>query len=195
MKLHIICVAYERVIPLEILVRSFMVQTNPNWVLHVVYDGPTPPEILNIKVPFKDDKRVRFYESEERYGCYGHPNRRSMLQTIETEKGDFVLLTNDDNYYVPVFVEYMLGIVKKKTGIVMCNTVHSHAGYDINFSELRENSIDIGAFIVREDIAKTTGFNHDHFSADGTYAEECHRNCLKFGSIAVKINKALFIHN
>jgi len=195
MKIHIIAVAYERPIPLQILIGSFIVQTKPNWVLHIVYDGPAPKEILDIVKPFLKDGRVHFYESPERYENYGHPNRKTMLQSISTDPGDFILMTNDDNYYVPVFIEYMIAACHRRIGIVYCNTVHSHVQYDVHISELYENCIDMGAFMVREDVAKITGFNHIHFSADGTYAEECLRTCLKNRLKAVKINKPLFIHN
>ena len=195
MKIHIIAVAYERPIPLQILIGSFIVQTNPNWVLHIIYDGTAPIEIIDIVTPFVKDNRVHFYESPERYQNYGHPNRKTMLQTIETNPGDFILMTNDDNYYVPVFIEYMIAACHAKIGIVYCNTVHSHAQYDVHNSELRENAIDMGAFMVRADIAKRTGFNHIHFSADGTYAEECFQTCLKYRLKVTKINKPYFIHN
>jgi hypothetical protein len=97
--------------------------------------------------------------------------------------------------YVPVFVEKMLDVVKHNTGIVYCNTVHSHMQYDVHLSELKENFIDIGAFIVRADAAKKTGFNHDHFSADGRYAEECVGTCRAMGLQIIKIHKPYFIHN
>jgi len=192
MKLQIICVAYERVNSLVILQRCFIEQSNPNWVLHIVYDGPAPDKIKDVIV---NDERIHFWESPERYENYGHPNRRTTLQTIETETGDFILMTNDDNYYVPMFVEYMLQVANRRIGMVYCDTVHSHAAYDINYSELRENCIDMGAFIVREDIAKQTGFNHDHFSADGMYCEECLKTCHRRRLKAFKIHKCLFIHN
>ena len=198
MKLHIICVAYERLVPLEMLIRSFIVQTNPNWVLHIVYDGPAPQYILDAVAPFLGEhqgNRVHFYESPERYQRYGHPNRRTMLQTIDSHPNDFILMTNDDNYYVPVFVEYMLAEARNRIGIVFCDTVHSHARYEINYSELRENAIDMGAFIVRSDIAKGTGFNYDHFSADGRYAEECLKTCMRLRLRVIKVKKALFVHN
>ncbi len=199
MKIHIICVAYERVEPLEILIRSFIVQTNKNWILHIVYDGTAPKKILDIIAPFLDgsrkDERIHFYQSPERNQKYGHPNRRTMLKSIETNQDDFILMTNDDNYYIPRFIEFMLRQINPRVGMVYCDTVHSHAEYDINYSELRENCVDLGAFIVRATIAKETGFNHDHFSADGTYAEECLKTCHKKGLIAIKIKKALFVHN
>jgi hypothetical protein len=198
MNIQIICVAYERPIRLQTLINCFVLQTDPRWVLHIVYDGPAPQVILNIVEPFVNGNmkdKVHFYQSPERYEKYGHPNRKTMLQTIECDAHDFILMTNDDNYYVPRFVEFMLKEVTHNTGLVYCDTVHSHAGYDINYSELRENCIDMGAFMVRADVAKTTGFNHDHFSADGRYAEDCNRNCQKRNLRVVKIKKAIFIHN
>ena len=199
--MHVICVAYERPEELKILIGSFRVQTRKDWVLHIVYDGPPPQSIIDVVAPYinKDgkyyDRRIDFWQSPERYQHYGHPNRRTMLEAIKTEPYDYVLMTNDDNYYVPVFVEYMLDECKNRTGIVYCDTVHSHARYETHSSELRENAIDMGAFIVRADIAKATGFNHDHFSADGAYAVECYNNCIIGRLKAVKIKKALFIHN
>jgi hypothetical protein len=193
--IQIICVAYERYIPLEILVKSFQVQTSVLWKLHVVYDGPAPQRIINIMEPLMQDDRVKFYQSPERYQKYGHPNRRTMLQTLKCDDKDFILLTNDDNYYTPRFVEFMLKEVKWNTGIVYCDTVHSHMEYALHRSELKENMIDIGAFIVRADIAKRTGFKHDHFSADGVYAEECVQTCNQKRLKVVKINKPLFVHN
>lgn len=199
MKIHCIIVAYERYYPLDIMIRCFLVQTNPNWVLHIVYDGPAPAGILELVDPFlsgaKKDERIHFYQTSQRYQNYGHPNRRSMIQSVVCEPNDFLLLTNDDNYYVPRFVEFMLKEADNRTGIIFCDTVHSHMEYNLHVSQLRENFIDIGAFIVRADVAKATGFNHDHFSADGVYAEECHRTCNARGLKVVKIAKPLFIHN
>jgi hypothetical protein len=193
-------VAYARYEPLEVAIRSFRLQTSPDWTLHIVYDGKAPQGIIDIvslylKDGSREDKRIHFYESPERYQKYGHPNRRTMLQSIECNPRDFILMSNDDNYYVPRFVEFMNGAIDQKTGIVYCDTVHSHAEYNYHNSELRENCIDMGAFMVRADIAKSVGFNHDHFSADGTYAEECNAAIKKRGLRAVKVKKALFVHN
>jgi hypothetical protein len=197
--IQIICVAYERPVELQTLINCFILQTDSRWVLHIVYDGPAPQKILEIVKPFingnRKDERIHFYESPERYQKYGHPNRRTMLQSIECSPHDYILMTNDDNMYVPRFVEYMLKAAKFNTGIVYCDTVHSHMEYNLHISYLKENFIDMGAFIVRSDVAKKTGFNHDHFSADGTYAVECLSTCNKMRLKEVKISKPLFIHN
>ena len=192
--IHCICVAYERPLRLEILIRSFIVQTSSRWMLHIVYDGPVPEKITDIVQPLMSDGRIRFYQSEERNQKYGHPNRRMMLQKIETKKGDFILMTNDDNYYVPKFVEYFLKSIKPNVGMIYCNTLRNFE-YEVHNSVIGSGGIDMGAFIVREDIAKKTGFNYDTVCADGIYAHQCNEACKKEKLIAVKIEKPLFIHN
>ena len=66
MKIHVIMAAYERYVPLEIAIRSFIVQSDPRWVLHIIYDGLAPQGILDIVAPFlsgeKKDDRVHFYQ-------------------------------------------------------------------------------------------------------------------------------------
>lgn len=192
-------VAYERPEALDIMIKCFRLQTNANWEMHICYDGPAPDSILNIIRPMisgeKYDHRIHFYESPERYGKYGHPNRRTMLQSLKCDFRDFILMTNDDNYYVPRFVEFMLKEAGQRVGLVYCDTIHSHFQYDLHKSELKENYIDLGAFIVRADMARATGFNYEHFSADGVYAEQCKLTCQHKGLKIVKINKPLFIHN
>jgi len=197
--IQIICVAYERPVELQTLINSFILQTDQRWVLHVVYDGPAPQKILDIVEPFisgsRKDSRVRFYQSPERYQKYGHPNRRTMLQSIECKAQDFILFQNDDNYMVPRTVEFIMKEIKFNTGIIYWDTVHSHMEYNLHISYLAENFIDMAAFCVRADIAKKTGFNHDHFSADGTYAVECLNTCNRMRLKTVKINKPLLVHN
>jgi hypothetical protein len=104
-------------------------------------------------------------------------------------------MTNDDNYYVPVFIEEMLQKATRTVGIVSCNTVHSHFQYKVHESKLVESGIDMGAFIVRYPIAKAIGFKYDDFSADGKYAVECAEACRCNRFDTVHISKPLFIHN
>lgn len=193
MKLYVICVAYHRAIPMRILVDSFLLQTNPNWVLYVVHDHVMPRNVRDIADWYCDD-RVTFIETKKRLGCYGHPNRKIMLETLPV-CDDYVLMTNDDNYYPPVFVEYMLDQCTQTTGMVYCDVLHSHFAYDYHISTPRENHIDMGSFIVRLDVAKTVGFHDVTFSADGKYAEACKDYCDKNDLNVVHIQKSLFVHN
>jgi len=193
MKLHIICVAYQRSIQLESLINCFLIQTNSNWVLHIIHDGLPSQEILDV-ISRKTDQRVSFISTENINGKWGHPNRKMMLQSIKTNPDDFILITNDDNYYVPRFVGQFLESAKSNIGMIYCDCIHSYTDYSIHNSQIKEGWIDIGSFAVRADIAKQTGFNHEHISADGIYAEECLKNCQRVGLRTIHIQKYIFIH-
>lgn len=194
--LHIICTAYNRPIHLRMFIDSMRIQTCDNWKLYVVYDGKAPQKIKDVVSLSFDDSRIQFIETPERLGNYGHPNRGMMLDKIKGEKDDFVLITNEDNYYPPVFVDYVLKECKDGVGFVYTDTVHSFMNYGILKTKVKEDHIDMGSFIVRLSIAKAVGFKHTHFSADGTYAEECYKECLLQRLQAYYIqNKAIFVHN
>lgn len=191
--IHVICTVYKRWQTLRLLIDCFMVQTIPNWKLHIVHDGEATQEVRDVVAMFKDS-RISLTETKERRQMYGHPNRRDMLQSIVGEKDDFVLITNDDNIYLPVFVEYFLKECRLNTGMVYCDTIHSILNYGVLQTKIKENYIDMGSFMVSLSVAKKVGFNHVHFSADGRYAEECLHECNRQGLVATYIPKPLFVH-
>jgi hypothetical protein len=194
MKLKIICVAYERPVQLVNLIGCFIVQTNPNWELYIIYDGEVPESILKAKAVHQD-KRVFFTNSPERNGNWGHPNRRDALDSLPGEDVDYVLITNDDNYYVPTFVDQMLRNCNQSIGMVYCDTIHSYAHHNLTQSVPVEGGIDMGAFIVKYNIAKKVKFKHDSFTADGLYCEECRRDCAMGGYNIIQVPRPIFVHN
>ena len=190
--LKILVVAYQRVIPLQILIDCFLVQTDAKWEMHIIHDGPAPEEVKNI-IP--DDSRVNFYETKQRMKNYGHPNRRYLLNTIAVKPDDFILITNDDNYYVPMFVQFMRHEAKLGVGVVYNDCLHNYYQYNVLKSRMQIHYIDMGSFIVRADVAKTVGFTSDAFHADGIYAEACAGYC-NCHSLAIKyVPRSLFVHN
>lgn len=194
--IHVICTAYKRPIELRHAIDNFLMQTNNRWMLNIIHDGEAPTEIKKI-ISSYSDLRIKFTETISVNGKHGHPNRKFMLEKIPNLNiDDYVLITNEDNYYVPVFVEYFLEKTKRgDVGLVYCDTIHSYMGYDVLRTQLKENFIDMGSFIVRLDIAKEIGFNHEHLSADGKYAEECAKMCIVKGLKTIHIQKCLFVHN
>jgi hypothetical protein len=192
--LHIIAVAYERPIPMRIFIDCLLIQTDQNWRLYIMYDGPAPQDIQEVIGLYKDP-RIKFYCSRKRNQNFGHPNRRMMLEKLHGENDDFVLLTNEDNYYIPSFIECMMQQATRTIGLVYCDTIHSHFQYTLHKSELKCGYIDMGAFIVRYPIAKSVGFRYDDFAADGMYAEECANACKINNLDIIHINKPIFIHN
>lgn len=197
MVLHVLCVAYKRVLPLRGLIDSFMNQTDARWSLYIMHDGPAPEGVLRVvNDPFYiTDGRVHYKETPQCNGEFGHPNRRMMLQDLAGACDDYVLITNDDNYYVPAFVEYFLRECRADVGMLYCNTVHSYMQYTVMYSRVKECCIDMGCFIVRSDVAKTVGFNQTNHSADGAYAEACAAYCRVHRLTVKYIDKPLFVHN
>ena len=194
MKLHIIATVYNRVDPIQRLIYDFRCQTNPNWTLHVIQDGPEFKDTQKFVKSLKDP-RVTFITTRKVNGHFGFPNRDMMIKKIKGEPGDFVLHTNDDNQYVPVFVDMFLRNCNEKTGFIFCNTLHSYFHYEILYTRIKVCYIDMGSFIVRLDVARAIGFSQVSEVADGIYAEECAAECRKRGLDIKVINKALFIHN
>jgi hypothetical protein len=199
MRLHIIVIAWERPIGLRGLVDSFLLQqTKYDWVMTIVHDGPASPDVKLVMDDkfYKNDRRISFLETAGRQANWGHANRKAMLQVLMGDPGDFVLITNDDNYYVPKFVEYMLNEVSKgNVGMVYCDFLHHTLEYINMISRPKLNYIDMGAFMVELKLAQEVGFNHDVAGADGLFAEECHAKCIERGLKSIHIEKTLFIHN
>jgi hypothetical protein len=144
---------------------------------------------------YRKTGKIFYQETPTLMGEFGHPNRRMMLQNLAGACDDYVLITNDDNYYVPAFVEYFLKEAKSDVGMLYCNTIHSYIKYDIMFTRVKECFIDMGCFVVRSDVAKAVGFNQTNHSADGVYAEACARYCQEHRLKIIYIDKSLFIHN
>jgi len=196
--LHIICTVYGRALNLRVLIGSILLQTDPRWRLYIVHDGPAGEDIMAV-IREAQDPRIKFECTNSVNGYWGHPNRKIMLSKIPFNRKDFVLITNDDNYYVPTFVEVMLqhtGKAANLIGLVYCNTLHSYLQYDVLKTALKRKFIDMGSFIVRVDVARKVGFNAvEEFEADGIYAEACAEYCHRFRLRSIYVQKTLFVHN
>lgn len=195
MKLRIISVTFGHTTELDVFIGSMLLQTCRDWTLEVWHDGVPPAQVSEIMKRYIDDDRIVLRHSDKRHGLWGHPNRKRGLAGLKCSDGDFVLITNADNYYAPCFVAEMLGAVKMSVGIVFCDTIHSHLAWGYQRSKLREGGLDMGCGIVRADIAKAVGFEWGNFSADGRYFEACSKRCTELGLGAVHIEKAMFVHN
>jgi len=193
--IKVIMVAYERVIPLRIAIDSFLNQTDHMWELHVIHDGPASMQIQEV-IRQREDPRLYFYQTDTVNGKWGHPNRRFMLEKIEADASDYILITNDDNYYIPTFVKLIQQHMKPGVGMIYYNTLHSYFNYTVHTSQPKVGRIDMGAFVVRADVAKAVGFKHDKEIADGMYCEECAAYCAAHGLQVVYIPGIVpFIHN
>lgn len=194
MILHILCIAYERPIETSGFIASILAQSCLDWRMTIVHDGQASPEFKRV-IDFYPDPRINFIETEVRQGNWGHENRKIFLQLINGQPSDFVLITNNDNYYTPHFIKYMFRVVKPGVKMVFCDFLHHNIEHRVLKAFPKVNHIDMGAFFVEIKLAQQIGFTHDEPASDGIYAEECYAEIRKRGFQAAYIDIPLFVHN
>jgi hypothetical protein len=158
-------------------------QRYDNWELVFVTDGPNPAarEIVSRS----GDARVKLVETEKPLGRWGHPYRQ---RGIDACTGDYIGLSNDDNYYVPGYLEQMVNALRKEDALLaMCGMLHSY-----NAWKVEEPGFDLGSWIARADLVRRTPWEGDDFFYDGRYVEALKANA---GGRIAWIPKPLFIHN
>jgi len=198
--IEIICSAYRRPGLLRVLIQSFLNQEVDNWNLQVFHDGPDD-DFNAVERDFSGQGPIGFWRSDNRFNDYGHSLRAFGL---ERSTGDYVLITNDDNYYVPSCLRFVNGaIAALNPDIVLFDMVHSHKfpggrfqlGYQTFETCMRMGGIDMGAAVVRGDIARRVGFRSRELEADAHYFEDINNSATYDGLLVVKIPRVLFVHN
>jgi hypothetical protein len=190
-KVAIICPIYKSY---PQIISSMITQTFKNWELHLVYDGEAD-EFTRKYVELVNDERIKFVETPERLGNYGHSIRNLYLKFLKNSDCDFILITNGDNYHTPNCLEVMVNGFDDHCVATYCDKmVHSHIRWNIIEAKLALGYIDCASVMIRKDVACSTGWNDliSH-SSDWTYFEDVAKNhgWDKFK----KVEGCLLIHN
>lgn len=195
-EITIIVVAYKRYKAIHTVVWSFLNQTLDNWKMVIIHDGSDERMREELRPYLEKYDHIEYRETKRRYNNWGHSLRAIALNDVDTR---FVMFTNDDNYYVPVFLERMFQEIrpkgKEERNFVFCDMVHSHLRYQVLSTALYSGTIDIGCFIVRTQYAQQVGFRKFTFDADaqfvGDYLEQRVGRDMQLG----KVEQVLFVHN
>lgn len=195
-------VSYHRVTSLTCLLNSLANQTVQNFDLCITHDDfhePTLDMVHKWALTNKINTTLKF--TSQRMGLWGHPMRAKMITECAHE---FILLTNDDNYYMPVFTQNMMhALITHNADMVMCDMIHSHnnpggrqqAPYNLFVTNPKCMECDMGSFITRTALAQQVGFhNCDDCAADGLFVDrlmQLNSPPTKF----VKVPQVLFVHN
>jgi len=202
-EITVVCVAYRRYRNLPVLIHAFLAQTLQNFKLLVIHDGHDA-EMEALLTPYRQQHpdAFDFRFTDRRYNDYGHSLREIGIGLADTE---YLLITNDDNYYVPRFLEYMFMPIHRQPDappdIVFCDMIHSHHNpglrqqlpYNPFETRPERNFIDMGCFIARTALAKQVGFRDKGFAGDATYFEDLVHAVAE--PRVVKIPMTLFVHN
>jgi glycosyltransferase involved in cell wall biosynthesis len=197
--IEVICVTYQQPGPLSVLVQSFINQTADNWKLVVYHDGPDDGFVSLMKeFEQKAPGKIVHRSTSVRHNDWGHSLSE---KGIKRATGDYILLTNGDNYYVPVFIEMVTNaLAESKADMVIFDMVHSYKNANLRpsppYSYLKTAfewlQLDMGAAVVRTPLAKAVGFRDKTAGGDQTYfADIRHHADLTI----CKINSVLFVHN
>lgn len=192
------------------LVSSLIAQTYENWELHLIHDGPAPADF-----PRFADERVIFTETPRRRKEYGHPIRIDWLQQIKDGKirGDYAVITNEDNYHAPVFLEKLVRPLEEDSGLVgaYCSQmVHNYKGpdgesppagqdhftdgYGVLDTKPEIGFIDCAAVVVRAKVAGEAGWPSTRHSSDWDYLNNIAWRSGGWHKLK-KVFGALLVHN
>ena len=204
----VVSVCYGQRFEIPMHVNSFLCQTNQNYNLYLVHDGPSE-QFDKIKEQYKEHKNIFFINTPERKNDWGHSSRKWMLERLQLNEAKYLLITNADNYYMPKLIESINE--EERVDLITFNCVytrpihcsitsHGHIlkhrvnhQYDILEPKLVVNHIDMGQFIIDLNKAKEIGFNSTSFAADWEYLEEFLKRNPNYSY--KHINKTLFVHN
>lgn len=198
--LSIVAVSYKQQKALLSFLASLECQTCSSFNVLILHDGPCE-ETADVFDRYQQtsDLDLSMTFSAQRHNDWGHSLRRMGLQQAD---GDYVLITNAYNYYAPRFVEFALrSILENELDMLHFDMIHSHdkpalrpvRSYQTFVTAPFAMSIDMGAFIVRREVAQQVGFRHCFYHADGLYLEDL----LKSGMIKRigHLDKVLLVHN
>jgi len=216
MKLDVIAVTYHQNEPLKGFINAFKSQTSPDWNLYIIHDGEDD-EYHKIKQDLTDNDYlsqpniILDHSPQKGANPWGHECRDYGMKKYIKSDSNILVHTNADNYYVPIFTQYLLDSFGMNPGLTFFywNCIHSHenpanpkfypagaGSYSLLETELQHSYIDMGCVAVKNDIAKKVGFKHTEQAADWYYFNDLiDRMNEKDNNKIIKSKKILLVHN
>lgn len=186
-----ICPAYNNY---PQIISSLLNQSYKNWNLLLVHDGPDEFGFGKVVENYKDDPRIKYWATKERSGNWGHSLRQSLIN--HEAVGEFIVITNADNYHAPSYIEYMLrGFERGRTVATYCShMVHNYKAWQVIPCRLERGYVDCAGVMVRTAAAREVGWRNltDH-SADWLFFRDL---ITAYGANRfIRVEGCLLIHN
>jgi hypothetical protein len=168
----------------------------PNWRVHVIADGWFD-SLEKVREFYSFENRIRFSVIDGPNKDFGNTPRMYGRHTCSE---DWMIMTGDDNYYLPIIVEEILSTVNSDTQFVCWDTL-------LNFSNLQwkyrgvlhtkpePEMIDIGSFATRPSLARMIKYDITTHTGDGEFARDYVNAFCKLPGSCKKIDKILYVHN
>lgn len=191
-KVAFICPAYNSY---PQIISSLICQTHKDWELFILHDGPNTTGLKELIT----DPRIHYQETPERTGNWGHHLRQWALKNLKElcPDADYVVITNADNYHVPVYTEYLVKALENNPTAVAAycsDMVHNYKAWQIIPCRLQLGFIDCGGVMVKKEVACQVGWRDiESHSSDWTYFSDI---IEKYGAARwTKVAGCLLIHN
>ena len=165
---------------LKLFLLSMQRQRHENWEVVAVTDGPDPAAACVVNE--MQDPRIRLIETEKPMGRWGHPYRQRGLDAC---RGEFIGMSNDDNYYVPGYLEQML-FALEDADLATCLMLHNYHGWHVAMGS------DIGCWIARASLVRQVPWTGLSFKSDEDYLLSLKALA---GDRVAALERALFVHN
>lgn len=190
MTIEFIIPTYDRREQLISMLSSINSQITDNWKANVVIDG-NPNSFAYEVVEWLNNPNIYITCLGNRYNDWGHTPRNVGKNNSEA---DYIVMTGDDNYYVPSFTYEIEQASKSKPGLIYWDMITNNWENYTWFNTRTEDAfIDMGAFATRRDLAHQIDLVPSCFAADHAFVLEFNQ---KFPTEnIIKINKILFVHN
>jgi len=194
-KFSFVIPCWEQTHLLKCLLQSIVCQTYNNWEVILVHDGPNPEHKENL-LEYLQDPRFKYYSTGQRYGYWGHYGRE---YGTNLSTGDWIIHTNDDNYFTPNLLEEITSVLNPEINFVYWEMIlgkysnlHSHNQKDWGhfIPRIQHSYIDWGQFATKSEVIKKYQINKHEAAADGTLVED-----MKHELNPTFIDKCLFVHN
>ena len=196
-KFSFIIPCWEQTNLLKCLLQSIWCQTYTNWEVILVHDGPNPSHEKALG-DLIGNSRFKYTNTEVRYGYWGHYGREVGTRLVT---GDWIIHTNDDNYFMPILLEEINSAITRDPEInfvywemILGKYVNEHShnkkDYGHFIPKVQHSYMDWGQFATKSEVIKKYSINKHEAAADGTLVEN-----MKHELNPVFIDKCLFVHN
>jgi glycosyltransferase involved in cell wall biosynthesis len=196
-KFSFIIPCWEQTNLLKCLLQSIWCQTYTNWEVILVHDGPNPSHEKALG-DLIGNSRFKYTNTEVRYGYWGHYGREVGTRLAT---GDWIIHTNDDNYFMPILLEEINSAITRDPEInfvywemILGKYVNEHShnkkDYGHFIPKVQHSYMDWGQFATKSEVIKKYSINKHEAAADGTLVEN-----MKHELNPVFIDKCLFVHN
>ena len=196
-KFSFIIPCWEQTHLLKCLLQSIICQTYSNWEVILIHDGVDLSHKSNLK-EYLNDPRFFYTSTSKRYGYWGHKSR---IIGTTLSLGDWIIHSNDDNYFVPILLEEIVNIISLNSEVNFIywdmilgkyKNEHSHNKKDYGhfIPKIQHSYMDWGQFTTKKEIISKYYIQYEEAAADGTLIEN-----MKHELIPAYIDKVLFVHN